>query len=403
MKNGKRRIALALSMGLVLTGVCGIPGLNSQASELNGLDLRAGLGVETNMDTQCLSIGQWTHPGNNMHYLEGTNITARVENKCVYIEGTGEIPDFNVWKLYERPWAGVEVEYVHIAPTITSIGAYSFYNIPTLKRVELYSTTFIDETSFEGIAHYPIFRVHTTIPGANTRIAAGTEPYMGANGSFSIDKSGNVVTFKEVTPGGIKYTSLDSLKAYAQSNVQGASFIMDDKKQVESFQNSTNPTLKNVYYASEVVKYKDGSNEIEESPWNNIDRHSNGGKYTPVLRVSKQTPDNAIQAMAQMRYQGKECMKAFSVFKGDYEYATSYTVNVTKPGFEHPLGDYKLTRYELDIPKEYQASGRQFKLLAIGSGTVYNLDDLDTNPGTITFETSKPSTAYALLYKDVLR
>ena len=59
----------------------------------------------------------------------------------------------------------------------------------------------------------------------------------------------------------------------------------------------------------------------------------------------------------------------------------------------------KELQYVLTIPEEYRQSGREFRLLAIGSGIVYTYDDLDANNATITFATDKPSTAYALVYR----
>lgn len=321
--------------------------------------------------------GVWTHPGDGWHYLTGTDISVKIENNCVYIYGTGDIPDFDIWRLYERPWGGTEVEYVNIAATVGSIGSYAFYDIPTLKRVDIHTSTFIkDLTTFDKIGAYSVFRVYGTI-----------------------DEN----SVKERTIGDIKYTSIQSIESFAQSNKQGAGFIMDSKKEVEAFQNSTNPTLNNVYHASESAKYKVDGKEIKEAPWTNIERHKNGGKYTSTIKFDKSNPDSMVSVVAQRRFQGEQCMAAFSAFKGDWEYATSYTISVVGHDSNKPLATYKSMKYVLDIPKEFLKGDREFKLLAIGQGTVYEYEDLDQTGNTITFETDKPSTAYALLYKDIVK
>ena len=71
--------------------------------------------------------------------------------------------------------------------------------------------------------------------------------------------------------------------------------------------------------------------------------------------------------------------------------------------FDEPNNNVEYTddalEYVLKIPDEYKMAGRTFKLLAIGSGTVYTYDDLDSTDSTITFATQRPNTAYALIYK----
>lgn len=326
----------------------------------------------------------WTHPGNGWHYLQGTDISVKIENKAVYIYGTGAIPDCDYWKLYERPWANTDAEAVHIAETITSIGSYAFYDMPKLSYIDMYTSTFVkDMTCFDKICYKPIFRLRDS--------AVNTEMI-----------------------GTIPYTSLDSIKAIAQTNYNGASWIMDTPEKVQEFQNSTNPTISNVYYASEKVKRlpheKAEVSPENDVPWNSVETYGNGNVATPICRISDKTPNASLVVSAQKMYQGRACLEAYAAFIGDYTFAATFNVKVTK-------GDRIITRsyelavdnpvketenelwYVLTIPQEFCLSGRSFRLLGIGEGTVNIYDDLDLDDNTITFATRTPLTAYALVYK----
>ena len=141
----------------------------------------------------------WINNGDGWHYLQGTDIKVKMADNMIRISGSGELPDFDYWELYKRPWDKTSFEYVTIDDTITSIGKYAFYGVKSIKHVTMDSKTFIkDYTSFEGISYMPIFRIN----GKQER----TEMI-----------------------GTIPYTSLDSIKAFAQTNSMGACYIFDDK------------------------------------------------------------------------------------------------------------------------------------------------------------------------------
>lgn len=326
----------------------------------------------------------WTHPGNGWHYLQGTDISVRIENHAVYIYGTGEIPDCDYWKLYERPWANVDAESVYIAESITSIGRYAFYDLPKLRYIDMHTGTFIkDATCFDKICYKPIYRLHDK--------AVATEMI-----------------------GTIPYTSLDSIKARAQTNYNGASWIMDSPEKVREFQNSTNPTIPNVYYAEEKVKrLPDEVTDIapkDDVPWINIETYSNGNAATPICRLSAETPDASLIVSAQKQYQGRACLEAYAAFIEDYAFAATFNVTVNKNArvvtrsydiiVENKVVQTENElKYVLTIPQEFQLPGRTFRLLGIGDGVVNIYDDLDLADNTITFATNTPSTAYALVYK----
>ena len=185
--------------------------------------------------------GTWTHPGDGWHYLDGTDIRAYMDDDIIRLCGTGDFPDVDYWKLYERPWHSSSAQYLIIDSSITSIGAYAFYKCPNIKHVTIATSTFInDKNAFEGISSSPIFRI--------------------------VDEKVQTRMY-----GTIPYTSLDSIQAFAQSNTMGTCYILDDNKKATAFQESTNPTIGNVYSAKN-----------KKAPWNKLSKNANGRKATPI-------------------------------------------------------------------------------------------------------------------------
>ena len=183
----------------------------------------------------------WTHPGDGWHYLEGTDVKVNIKDGVLRISGTGAIPDYDYWSLQERPWNSSDIQYVFIDDTISSIGSYAFFNMKSLKYIHMSTSTFISDIScFDRIAYIPVFRIYSN--GENTKMI-----------------------------GNIPYTSLDSIKAVAQTNLNGACYILDSKNEADKFQNSTNPTITNVYYATD-----------SKAPWQAVNDNGNGGVATPI-------------------------------------------------------------------------------------------------------------------------
>lgn len=299
----------------------------------------------------------WVSAGNGWHYLQGTDVKVQIANNIIRISGTGEIPDFDYWKLYERPWHTSSCEYLMIDSTITSIGQYAFYDMKNIKHVFISTKTFIeDRNAFQGISYKPIFRI--TDEGETTRMI-----------------------------GTIPYTSYDSIKAFAQSNSMGAAYILDDNKKAAAFQESVNPTICNVYSATD-----------EKAPWSNVDDNGNGNVATPICRLAASNPDASYKVSAQIRYQGEACYQAYAAFIDDYTFATTFNLVVEKNQKVQTYTDKEM-QYTFTIPNQFRQAGRSFRLLAIGSGVVNIYDDLDTVNETITFATNAPTTAYALVYK----
>jgi hypothetical protein len=219
------------------------------------------------------------------------------------------------------------------------------------------STTFIaDATCFEGIARESNFRIY-----------------------------GSDVTTKQF--GTISVTSMDSISRMAQSNYNGSCYIMDSNTIAKKFQNSTNPTITNVFDATD-----------EDAPWNNLNDNGNGGVTTSLCKITSSGVSASYGISAQIRYPGNACYEAFAAFIGDYNFAIPLYMTLYKGGevIKTTSTEYQ---YTLTIPNAYRNLGTSYKLLAIGSGTVYTYDDLDSNPQTVTFKTDKPTAAYALIYK----
>ena len=349
--NRKKIFTTVLTMSVLFSS---IPATTARATELTD-----EIPVEATVEevTEPVIEKKWVHLGNNCHSLQGTDIKVYIDGGIIKFVGHGEIPDADYWKLYERPWHNSSFEHLIIEEGITSIGSYSFYGLSKLKHITLSTTTFIkDDTCFNGIAYKPYFRI------------------VGSNET-------------ESTIGTIPFSSLDSIKVFAQNYTNGASFILDSSKKAKDFQESTNPTIRNVFVATN-----------KKAPWSNLDKYANGNVATPICKLSDVNPDASYVVSAQRRFQGKDCYLAFSAFIEDYTYATSFNIVVQKELKNVMYTDDALL-YTLTIPSEFRDSSRSFRLLAIGNGVVNIYDDLDFNASTITFATNEPTTAYALVYK----
>lgn len=312
------------------------------------------------MTTEATEVAQhqtWVSQGNGWHYLQGTDIKVQIANDIIHFTGTGEVPDFDYWYLYERPWATSNCTNVIIDESITSLGKYTFYKMDKIKHVYMSTKTFIkDQTVFEGIAYKPVFR---------------------------ITDAGETVSMI----GTIPYTSYDSIKAFAQVNSMGAAYILNNKKIALEFQHCVNPTISNVYWADD-----------ETAPWSNVDVEGNGNIITPICKITSPNVDPAIGVSAQRRYQGIPCYEAYAAFIGDYTFATTFNVVVQRAKEKIYKTDTTL-QYTLTIPPQFRSASRSFRLLQIGEGVVNIFDDMDSNPETITFITDTPTTSYALVYK----
>lgn len=302
----------------------------------------------------------WIPCGNGSYLLENTDIIVSISKDTIHVSGNGAIPDYDDSTLANRPWHGSTCKYLVIDDTITAIGDYAFAGLSWLEHITFSSTTFIHSNSaFYDIAHEPVFR-----------IKGYTE----------------AVTYY----GTIPYTSLDSIQAFAQSIGHYASFLLDQQYMVSLFQNSTNPTIPNVYWAYDTAK-----------PWEHVADNLNGNVTTECCTFSSLTPGSDFEIETKFGSVSTDYYEVFSNFLEDYTFATAFTMQVSwevsSKVVNNTFYDYM---YELTIPEEFVQAGRSFRIIAIGAGSVDIFDDVDSNDNTMTFVTNTPTKVCALIYKN---
>lgn len=298
----------------------------------------------------------WTKVDDNTYTLAGTDITAAFDGCCLYITGTGAIPDYDERSWTARPWNKSAITHLIIAETITSIGEFAFANLSCLEDVTMSSKTFLEDNNcFTGIAYEPVFHI---------KGYAETPRYYGT----------------------ILYTSLDSIKRFAQTTYMRASFLFDKEYMVPLFQDSTNPTIANVYYNYDLT-----------TPWEDLDEKANGNQYTDICRIISPTSDGDYSVTCSKQYVDPDYYELFSAVIGEDTLAATYVMEVER-------GDVLVRKtlnelfYELTIPEDCKLAGRTFRLISIDQGKVTIHEDLDFSDSTFTFTTDTPSTIYALVY-----
>lgn len=311
------------------------------------------------VDTVEAALGTgWTVGTNGVMLLDGTTVTARLSGNVLYIEGIGEIPDYDPTTYVLRPWHYLEFDSVVISSGITKIGKYAFADKSKLKTIHMPSTTFLaDQTCFANIAYNPVFRING--------ITAATKQY-----------------------GTVSYSSLESIVAYAPGGLD-CCFLMDNAWVAQEFRNLAYPNLKYVYDASD-----------ESLPWNKrIDITKEWG-YSPVCKIAPGFEMGLFTNIsAQKRPQGEAFMEFISYFIEDYTYVCSYNmVLANQKGALYSTQNK--TRYVLYLPQKEQIFGRQYRLMQIApTGQLLYLEDLDSSIETVTFETYYPTATFALTYK----
>ncbi len=338
----KKMLALALAVGLCLT--CFQP-VTAKADEL----------------PLSKKGGPWT-------VAEG--VTAYVEDGILYVKGNGEIPDYDFYTLYKRPWDGCIFETLYIDNGITSIGSNAFNGYERLMYVTIPSTTFIkDNTSFAGI--------HA---GAHMRIW------------------GTQVT--ETTIGAIPYTSVMSIVRDAQDH-PGYLYLIDYSYGWKALLMTMDyPALTNIYYANNTELFKNGT--YRDPDFYNADTYSSPLKYAK----GSSGPFGA-SLKAKRRVQGYYLYQHLSNFltlvNPGYTWGTAYSIESIGLGGKTVSDLSSVQTFTFDIPKDLQRAGRTFKIMMLVSnatGEVITFDDLDASNTTITFQTDKIGVTYALIYQD---
>lgn len=314
------------------------------------------LGLVPIQEVYALEVPGWTSAGNGqMKYID-REVTVKIQGTTVYIEGFGEIPDYDPTTYIRRPWHYYEVSKVVIGPGITRIGSYAFANKADLKTIELYSSTFVaDATCFAGIAYNPVIRLR---------------------GRDSMSKM----------IGTISYQSMDSIIANAP-NGRDCIFLTDDNNSASTVTKMTYPYLQYVYPASD-------TNE----PWNTKINTTKDIKFEKLGTVLSGEQGTTMQV--HKKPQGELYMNVIAHFIKDYSYACSYSVTVLDAKNQPVYGTNGNRFYSIKLEPKDQIWNRKYKLLEIGpDGQIFELPDLDTNISTVTFETFYPTSTYALVYK----
>lgn len=302
----------------------------------------------------------WTKISDGYYMLDGTDITVEMSGTTMTISGNGALPDYEIRTLSQRPWNKSECTTLIIGEGITYIGTYAFASLTKLKDITLSSTTFIAaKNSFTGISYTPVYRI---------------KGYQAA-----------VMYY-----GTIPYTSLDSIRAFAFSNnnTDRASFLLDYPYMVEDFQNSTNPTISNVYCAYDSTE-----------PWEDIASNGNGNVETEVCKLASAVSDGYLELDTEVVPADTSYYELFSTVIGSYTFATNFSMEVLLNGNATMYKTIEPLCYTLTIPDEYVQAGRVFKIINSATGSIEILDDLDTNDNTVTFATKTPTSTFALVYE----
>lgn len=300
----------------------------------------------------------YTQSGNGVFTINGTNVTARLAYKILYIEGNGEIPDYSPANYAERPWQYLDFDTISISQGITQIGSYAFADLPKVKDVTIQSTTIVkDSTCFQGMKSDVIFRIR-----------------------------GNATTPKQC--GSISITSLDSICANAPNGI-ATTFILDSESEAQKFREKAYPYLRYVYSASD-----------KDSKWENREDLTKDYKYMTLCKIAPNSGlDYLANMTAQKRPQGSQYLEAISSLIGDYTYVCSYNMALAKLGTIY-YGTNEPKKYILNLSPKEQIPERMYRLIEIGpDGQIYYLDDEDNDCATVTFSTAYPTSTYALVYK----
>lgn len=291
------------------------------------------------------------------HYTDGmgTDLTAKIQGDTLYIHGYGALPDYDRDHLGNRPWNNKSIQSLVIDDSVSSIGAECFSNMKNLYRVQMSSSTFIeDPTAFDKLKPDAIFNITGT----------------------------NIVS-RNI--GNVPYTSLDSIAAFMQKYNGIYRYQLANYYMIEWVQSTISPQIANLSPQDALTKYSNPNYPIPNYPSN--------------LEFVSLKPDSTMQAHIQCRRQGMNALEVFSLVLDDANYAAAYNMSVSSASGMITKTNTPLT-YVMTIPAAFQYPGRQFSLIQLGKGVVNILQDEDQNDATLTFTTDTPSSTCALIYTD---
>lgn len=333
--------------------------------------MRKLIGVLCAVIITCISIcpinvhaeGQgpvWTsNGGNTWTYTDGqsTNLTAKIINDTLYITGTGAVPAYGKDCLGNRPWHNSAVTVIVIYNGIASVGAEAFSNIKTVRQVTIPASVYVeDATAFGGLSEDCLIYIQ------------------------GIDMISRDI-------GTIPYNSLDSMvpmmKQYSSYKFQLENYYM-----IGLAQNDAGGILKNL-----IPRDAQGKSHNEKYPLYDL---------SSALTVANNYGQETGSLTINCRQQGVAAMEAFSLVIGDNQYVASYNMSMSNRQGVVKHTDAPM-QYTMAVPVAYQYPGRQFTLIQLGNGVINMLADEDTNDATVTFTTDYISTAYALVYTDMIQ
>lgn len=305
---------------------------------------------------------QWTYNGGMTWVLQrddGTDITVKLIDHVLHVQGNGAVPSYAPESLGARPWntANSTIYEILIYNGITSIGSRAFSDMNYLEKVTMPATVFLaDGTVFAG---------------------AKTECRFNFLGT-------NMAT--ELIGGKIPYTSLDSIVHFALANNGWYSFVFSN------------------HYMKRMVDLKSGNKLVNVIAMDDYDTTTNASYpyIDTTTKVKKVAGDlHYLTAIStQNNIQGRNALEIFALVMGDNQYAAAYNVSLNLNDKVVKKTDTPVT-YSMEIPNAYKFPNRQFSLIQLGAGTVNILPDEDLDENTITFTTDYPSTVYALVYQDL--
>ncbi len=288
-------------------------------------------------------------------YITAT-ATFKIVNDTLYIEGTGEIPDYIGVDYLSRPWNGQSYTKVNIASTITRVGQYAFANNSKLQYIDIYSTTFLANSTCFAYSNYDvIMRIHGSAP-----------------------------TYKQL--GGVSYSSWESFATGAPVG-RNSIFVLDNSTLASHFRSMRYPYYNYVY-----------SVDMEDSPWATKEKLFSEDAFSNVCHLA--VADGSTLSAAK-----EPASETFMKNVGDYialsgyHYLATYRLYYFESGklVNSPISKYK--KYVLNLDTNWQVDGVDFKLLQIcDDGSFYILTDLDTSIKTLTFQTNNATGYYILVY-----
>lgn len=303
----------------------------------------------------------WSYEGGMTWTLkrdDGTDITVKLIDHVLHVQGYGAVPSYSPDSLGNRPWntANATVYEILVYNGITSIGSKAFSDMNYLEKVTMYATTFLEDgTVFAGAKEECRFH------------------FLGTNMAT------------EMISDKIPYTSLDSIVHFALANNGWYTYVFSNN------------------YMTRMVKLKSGNKLVNVVSSDDYDNTTNVNypyidTTTKVKKVSGEL--HYLTAIStQNNIQGKNALEIFALVMGDNQYACAYNVSLNLNDKVIKKTDTPVT-YSMEIPNAYKFPGRQFSLIQLGAGTINILPDEDLDENTLTFTTDYPSTVYALVYRD---